>query len=91
MTTERERALFGLWKRVNELAELEDSDTIRKLIAEAGIEPNAHVGVDPADFTPAMTAEWVLGQWADVIDGAQLWVLNSARNISLHQYEKATS
>jgi hypothetical protein len=87
-TTERSVALFGTWKRVNELAEMEDMAGIRHLLAEAGIEPGMHVGTDPEAFTDDMTAEWVLGQWAETIDANALWALNSARNISLHQYDK---
>lgn len=85
--SERSAALFGTWKRVNQLADAEDALGIRRLIAEAGIEPNVHVGLEPDDFTPAMVAEWVLGQWADAIDRDSPW-LNSFRNISHAQYEK---
>lgn len=85
---ERERALFGVWKRVNELADQEDTFAIRALIAEAGINDLMHIGVPSDQFTPAMIAEWVLGNWANVIDGGHLWMLNSARNVSQHQYDK---
>lgn len=88
--TERRTALFGLWKRVNEIAvSTEDEKEIRNLIAEAGIEPGMHVGKEPADFTDDMVAEWVLGQWADMIDNGSPF-LNSGRNVSIHQYEKVT-
>lgn len=87
MSEERELALFGTWRLVNELADAEDSQAIRNLIAEAGIPAGIHVGADPASFTPAMTAEWVLGQWADMIDQNSPF-LNSCRNISHHQYEQ---
>lgn len=87
MSRERAMALFGVWVRVNELATTtEDTAAIRNLIAEAGIEPKIHVGVEPESFTPVMVAEWVLGQWADMID-AGFWGLNSGRNVSLHQFE----
>jgi hypothetical protein len=86
----RETTTFGLWKQVNDIAcGSEDHMEIRKLIAEAGIPPGIHVGLDPAEFTPLITAEWVLGQWATVIDNPDaLWMLNSTRNISLHYYDK---
>lgn len=84
---ERSETLVRLWRRVNELADIEDSKTIRLLIAEAGIEPGAHVGADPDTFTDDMVAEWVLGQWADMIDHGSPF-LNSARNISFHQFER---
>lgn len=85
--SEREQALFGLWRRVNEIADTtEDAQEIRNLIAEAGIVPGVHVGTDPDSFTPVMVAEWVLGQWADMIDRGSPF-LNSARNISHSQYE----
>ncbi len=88
-STERQEALFGLWKVVNEIADTtEDHVAIRNLIAEAGIAPKIHVGTAPADFTPAMVAEWALGNWADIIDSGSLWMLNTARNVSIHQYEK---
>lgn len=88
--TQREHAVYGIWKRVNEIAcSTEDSAEIRKLIAEAGIEPNMHVGADPKSFTPLMTGEWVLGQWADMIDHGSAF-LNSGRNISLHQFSLLT-
>lgn len=83
---ERHAALFGVWRRVNDIATTtENTREIRALIAEAGIEPNMHVGADPDSFTDDMTAEWVLGQWADMIDSGSPF-LNSGRNISLHQY-----
>jgi hypothetical protein len=89
-TSQREQAVFGIWKRVNEVAcSTEDTVTIRNLIAEAGIAPGMHVGTDPDRFTPMMVGEWVLGQWADMIDAGSPF-LNSARNISLSQYEKVT-
>jgi hypothetical protein len=88
--TERERAVFGLWRRVNEIAcSTEDTAAIRSLIAEARIEPGVHVGSDPEAFTPLMVGEWVLGQWADMIDASSPFI-NSARNISLHQYGRLT-
>lgn len=88
MSRERATALFGVWARVNELATTtEDTAAIRNLIAEAGIEPEIHVGVEPDLFTPVMVAEWVLGQWADMID-AGFWGLNTGRNISLDQFEQ---
>jgi hypothetical protein len=88
--TQREQAVYGLWKKVNEIAcSTEDSKTIRNLIAEAGIEPGTHVGADPASFTPLMVGEWVLGQWADMIDSESPF-LNSGRNVSLHQFARLT-
>lgn len=87
MSGERSAALFGTWRRVNELAGAEDTTTIRGLIAEAGIEPGVHVGVEPDDFTDEMVAEWCLGQWAEMIDAGSPF-LNSARNISFSQYER---
>ena len=85
---QRTQALFGLWAEVNRIAdESEDSNAIRALIAEAGIQPNIHVGVPAADFTPTMVAEWVLGQWASAIDVDSPF-LNTMRNVSLAQYEK---
>lgn len=90
MATEREQAVFGIWRRVNEIAcSTENFTEIRHMIAEAGIEPGMHVGTDPAEFTPMMAGEWVRGQWADMIDAGSPF-LNTARNISLHQYEKVT-
>jgi hypothetical protein len=86
--SERETALFGTWRVVNEIADAtEDAKRIRAIIAEAGIQPNMHVGTDPEAFTPSIVAEWVLGQWADMIDSDSPY-LNSARNISHSQYEK---
>jgi len=88
---ERDAALFGLWRRVNEIATTtENTQEIRNLIAEAGIPSGIHVGSDPESFTPSMVAEWVLGQWADMIDAGSPF-LNSARNISLHQYDKVVN
>ena len=87
---ERERATFGLWRRINEIADsTEDSLAIRALIGEAGISPGIHVGRPKEQFTPLMVAEWVLGQWADMIDSGSPF-LNSARNISHRQYELVT-
>lgn len=86
-SAERSQTLVRLWHRVNQLADIEDSKTIRALIAEAGIEPNVYVGTDPDDFTDDMVAEWVLGQWTDMIDKGGPF-LNSIRNISFAQYEK---
>jgi hypothetical protein len=88
--TQREHAIKGLWRRVNEIAcSTENMKEIRAMIAEAGIEPNIHVGAEPDDFTPLMVGEWVLGQWAAMID-AESPFLNSGRNISLHNYQKLT-
>ena len=88
MSAQRAKALHGTWERVNEIATTtEDSATIRALIAEAGIDPGAHVRVDADAFTPVMVAEWVLGQGAGVIDANHLWGLNSGRNVSLHQFD----
>ena len=85
--SEREETVRLLWQRVNEIAtSTEDSTLIRNLIAEAGIQPGMHVGVEPGLFTPLMVGEWVLGQWADMID-AKSPFLNSGRNVSLHQYD----
>lgn len=84
---ERSRTLVALWRRVNELAGVEDTKTIRLLIAEAGITPGMHVGTEAEDFDDDMVAEWVLGQWADMIDNGGAF-LNSARNISYSQFEK---
>lgn len=87
---ERSRALFGLWAQVNQIAcTTEDAGRIRALIAEAGIEPDIHVGRDPSEFTPEVTTEWVLGQWAAMIDAGAPF-LNSARNVSIHQWERVT-
>lgn len=83
---DRQEIVFHIWRRVNELAIVEDTNSIRAIIGEAAIEPGTHVGVAPEDFTPLMIGEWVLGNWADVIDSGQLWALNTARNVSLHQY-----
>lgn len=89
-STERERAVFGIWRRVNEIAcSTENTTEIRALIAEAGIEPGMRVGCDPESFTPLMVGEWVLGQWADMIDAGSPFI-NSGRNISLHQYHRLT-
>ncbi len=89
MSTERDATVVALWRRVNEIATTtEDAIEIRNLIAEAGIEPGVHVGRDPDEFDLTMVAEWVLGQWADMIDADSPW-LNTACNISLSQYEKA--
>lgn len=86
--SERSRALHGLWSRVNEIADTtEDSAAIRSLIGEAGIAAGMHVGADPESFTPTMVAEWVLGQWADMIDNDSPF-LNTARNISHAQFDK---
>lgn len=94
---ERSATLKALWAGVNEIAvTTEDSARIRALLAEAGIQPKAHVG-EPVEFFdghPDRIAEWVLGQWADVID-AELPILNTTRNVSLHHfaitYPEATS
>lgn len=88
MSGERERTTFMLWHRVNEIAvTTEDMSEIRNLIAEAGIAAGTHVGTPAEDFTPLMVAEWVLGNWIDMID-AKSPFLNSARNVSLHQWEE---
>ena len=85
--TERERTVVKLWAEVNRIAnETEDERAIRNLIAEAGIHPDIHTGVPADDFTPLMVAEWVLGQWADMID-AHSPFMNMALAISEHQYE----
>lgn len=85
---QRATAIHGIWQRVNDIATTtEDSDAIRALIAEAGIAPDTHVGADPASLTPLMVAEWVLGQWADMIDAGSPF-LNSGRNVSLFQFDK---
>lgn len=89
-STQREHAVKGTWRRVNEIAcSTENLPEIRNLIAEAGIEPGMHVGADPETFTPLMVGEWVLGQWADMIDAGSPFI-NSGRNISLHQYARLT-
>jgi hypothetical protein len=88
MGAERTETLYRVWRRVNEIAcSTEDSATIRGLIAEAGIEPGVHVGRPPEEFTDEITAEWVLGQWADMIDAGSPF-LNSGRNVSLFHYER---
>lgn len=89
MSDEYDPELKALWERVNEIADTtEDEVAIRKLIHAAGIEPNVHVGSGEAKtFNADMTAEWVLGQWASIIDTAP-YLLNSARNISFHQFQK---
>lgn len=88
--TPRQVAIKDTWRRVNEIAcSTENMIEIRTLIAEAGIEPGTHVGTDPDDFTPLMVAEWVLGQWADMIDAGSPFI-NSGRNVSLHQYQQLT-
>ena len=88
MTTTREEAVFGIWRTINEIADTtEDSATIRNLIAEAGVTPGMHVGTHHSEFTPLMVGEWVLGQWADMIDSGSPF-LNSARNISHAQWDK---
>lgn len=87
--TERRRTLYALWAEVNRIATTtEDSKLIRNLIAEARIEPNAHVGTPQEAFTPEMVAEWALGQWASMIDDDSPW-MNTIRNISLAQYDRA--
>lgn len=81
--------LKALWEKVNEIAKTtEDAVAIRELIRQAGIEPNVHVGSGEEEFTIDMRAEWILGQWANIIDEAP-YMLNSARNISLQQFEQA--
>lgn len=88
MSDTRAETVKELWRRVNVIAdETEDSQLIRNLIAEAGVEPGMHVGVPPENFTPLMIGEWVLGQWADMIDSHSPF-LNTARNISFAQWEK---
>lgn len=88
--SERTEALFGLWDQVNRIAATtEDSQRIRAMIAEAGIKPGMHVGRRVEEFTPEVVAEWVLGQWADMIDSGAPF-LNTARNVSIHQWEQAT-
>jgi hypothetical protein len=74
--------IFEVWRAVNEAAMAEDVSLIRRLVADAGIQPGVHVGRDPSEFTPVITAEWALGQWADMIDNGSPF-LNSARNISI--------
>lgn len=78
----RSQALRGLLCEVQRTAEAEDTQTILRLLQEAGIERNAHVGDDKDNFTDDDTVEWVLGQWLDVIESGEHWALNSARNIS---------
>ena len=76
----------AVWQRVNEIATTtEDTRLIRSLIGEACIKPGVHVGREPAEFTPTMVGEWVLGQLADMID-TDSPLLNSGRNVSLHQF-----
>lgn len=80
MSAERSIALRGLLRRVQEIAETtEDEREIRSLIAEAGVQPGAHCGNH--ELTDDEKVEWVLGQWADMIDHDSLF-LNTARNIS---------
>lgn len=57
--------IFEVWRAVNEAAMAEDVSLIRRLVADAGIQPGVHVGRDPSEFTPVITAEWALGQWAE--------------------------
>jgi hypothetical protein len=87
---ERTAALIGTWQRVNEIGDTtQDANEIRALIGEAGIVPNMHVGISPADFTRDMVCEWVLGQWADVLNIANgEMYLNSVHNLSLVCYEQ---
>jgi hypothetical protein len=88
VVTESESTTFALWREVNRIASsTEDRDVIRQLLGEARIDPGTHVGVEPDDFTPVMVAEWVLGQWAEMIDAGSPF-LNSARNISLSQWKR---
>lgn len=88
MTAERDIAVRELWKRVNILAVRDDMESIRNLIAEARIEPGVHCGDAPETFdgNPTKIGEWVLGNWADMINHGSPF-LNTARNISLSQYE----
>lgn len=78
------------WRQINVIACRENAGAeqqIRAMVGELGIEPGMHVGRAPGEFTPLMTGEWVLGQWAAMID-AKSPFLNTARNISIDQYEK---
>lgn len=86
---ERSAELKHTWEQVNQLADEENEQAIRTLITEAGIKPGIHQGTKPEDFTEVMVVEWVLGQWAAVIDDPKCaWMLNTCRNISYSQYDK---
>jgi hypothetical protein len=63
----------------------------RLMIAECGVAPNAHCGVPPAQFTPQMTAEWCLGQLADVIDTKAWWAMNTGLNVCRDRLEEMGS
>lgn len=45
--------IFEVWRAVNEAATAEDVSLIRRLVADAGIQPGVHVGRDPSEFTPS--------------------------------------
>jgi hypothetical protein len=67
--TGRARTIFDLLRRVSEIADTkEDVRALRALIEQARVAPNMHVGTPPEQFSKLTTAEWILGQWADMID-----------------------
>lgn len=82
--SERTTAMRGLLRQVQHIADTtEDQRAIRALLHEARITPNIHVGVAPEDFTDPMKVEYVLGQWANVLDEDMDYpYLNTCRNIS---------
>lgn len=57
-------------------------DEIRAMIAEAGITPNMHVGDPPESFEgdDRKTVEWILGNFADIIDSQAWYAMNSFIN-----------
>lgn len=85
----------NLWEQINALAEVEDFDGIDEVVTESGVKPLIHVGKgDELENDPTMMAEYVLGQWAAILEdseddsGIDLIVFNTARNLSLRFYQQ---
>jgi len=72
MTNDPIYPLFAMLRRTLDAIDgtADDRAAVRRSIAEAGIEPNCHVG--RADLSPIERAEWALGQFASAHDKGAL-------------------
>lgn len=83
----KEKELMLLWQDVNFLADAQDENGIRELIATTHVVANMHVGEDKEAFDNIKIAEWVLGQWLYYIDSGSTY-LATVRNISCDIFQK---
>lgn len=79
--------LFHTWWKLSKVNDLEEARQIIVDIRRAAIPPKMHLGERPECFTPTMVAEWVIGQWSDIVDTNDTGFVSNARNITVAQWQ----